>query len=140
MEAATNTGRNSVVICWAYIDGLNRMVIQQDSGFCVIIVINHKERMDTVHMKKKDRLRRNFARVLKVKVHSGGGLSVFAVPGSGKIGIAVSKSVRGAVNRNRIKRQLRVFADKHILGKTKKDVVLVAGDPKFSKKGIKIEK
>jgi len=92
-------------------------------------------------VQKKNRLTRNFQRVLKIKVHSGGGLSVFAVPGRGLIGIAVSKSVRGAVNRNRIKRQLRVYADKHILNKyPKKDVVLVAGDPRFSKREIKIEK
>lgn len=90
-------------------------------------------------MKKRDRLRRNFARVLKVKVYSGGGLSVFAVSGTGKVGIAVAKTVKGAVRRNRIKRQLRVYADKNILGKTKKDVVLVAGDPKFSKKVIDVE-
>ena len=89
-------------------------------------------------MKKRDRLRGRFDRVLKVKVYSGGGLSVFAVPGRGKIGIAVVKTVKGAVKRNRIKRQLRVHADKYILGKTKKDVVLVAGDPRFSKKEIKI--
>lgn len=90
-------------------------------------------------MRKKDRLRRNFARVLKTKVYSGGGLSVFAVPGRGKIGIAVVKTVKGAVKRNRIKRQIRVFADKNILGKyPNKDVVLVAGDPKFSKRTIRL--
>ena len=92
-------------------------------------------------MRKRNRLTRNFQRVLKTKVHSGGGLSIFAVPGRGLIGIAVSKSVKGAVKRNRIKRQLRVYADKHILNRyPKKDVVLVAGDPRFSKREIKIEK
>lgn len=89
-------------------------------------------------MKKKDRLRKNFARVLKTKIHSGGGLSIFAVPGTGKIGIAVNKSVKGSVKRNRIKRQLREYARKYVLGRTKKDVVLVAGDPGFSKKEIRI--
>lgn len=89
-------------------------------------------------MKKKDRLRKNFARVLRTKVYSGGGLSVFAVPGTGLIGIAVNKSVKGSVKRNRIKRQLREYARKHVLGQTTRDVVLVAGDPKFSKKRIKI--
>lgn len=89
-------------------------------------------------MRKKDRLRGNFVRVMKTKIYSGGGLSVFAVPGRGKIGIAVNKSVKGAVKRNRIKRQLRVYADKNILGKTTKDVVLVAGDPRFSKKPVQL--
>lgn len=89
-------------------------------------------------MRKKDRLRRNFARVLKKKVYSGGGLSIFAVEGRGKIGITVNKSVKGAVKRNRIKRQLRVYADKYVLGKTAKDVVLVAADHRFVKKPVKI--
>lgn len=89
-------------------------------------------------MKKRDRLRRNFSRVLKNKVYSNGGLSIFAVPGRGKIGIAVNKSVKGAVKRNRIKRQLRIYADKYILGKSSKDIVLVAGDPRFVKRDPKI--
>jgi ribonuclease P protein component len=89
-------------------------------------------------MKKRDRLRGNFDRVLKNRVSRDGGLTIFAVKGRGKIGVAVSKSVKGAVKRNRIKRQLRVYADKNVLGKTKMDVILVAGDPKFSKKPVKI--
>lgn len=89
-------------------------------------------------MKKKDRLRRNFSRVLKNKVYSGGGLSVFAVPGRGKIGIAVNKSVKGAVKRNRVKRHLREYANKHILGKTTMDVVLVAADHRFLKKPVRL--
>lgn len=82
-------------------------------------------------MRKRDRLRGNFPRVLKTKVASVGGLGIFAVSGKGKIGIAVSKTVKGAVKRNRIKRQLRVYADTHFLGKTKKDVVIVAYGEKF---------
>lgn len=89
-------------------------------------------------MKKKYSLKRNFARVLTKKVYSGGGLSIFAVPGRGLIGIGVSKAVKGAVKRNRIKRQLREYARKNLLGNTKSDIVLVAGDPHFSKKVIKI--
>lgn len=85
-------------------------------------------------MRKKDRLRGNFPRVLKTKVASSGGLGVFAVPGRGKIGIAVSKSIKGAVKRNRIKRQLRVYADTYFLGKTKKDVVIVAYGEQFHMK------
>lgn len=85
-------------------------------------------------------LKRNFARVLKKKVYSGGGLSVFSVPGTGKIGIAVAKSVKGAVKRNRIKRQLREFARNNLMGQSTVDMVLVAGDPKFSKRKIKLEK
>ena len=90
-------------------------------------------------MKKKQRVRRNFARILKTKVYTGGGLSVFATAGSGKIGIAVVKTVKGAVKRNRIKRHLREYARKNVLGKyPKQDVVLVAGDHRFSKKVITI--
>lgn len=89
-------------------------------------------------MKKYQRLRTNFPRVLKKKIYSGGGLSVFGVPGRGLIGIAVSKTVKGAVKRNRVKRQLREYARKYVLGKTTMDVILVAGDPKFSKKEIKL--
>lgn len=89
-------------------------------------------------MKKHQILKRNFQRVLKKKIYSGGGLSVFAVPGRGLIGIAVSKSVKGAVKRNRIKRHLREFATKNLMGKSNVDMVLMAGDPGFSKKEIKI--
>jgi ribonuclease P protein component len=90
-------------------------------------------------MKKKDRVRKNFARILKTKVYSGGGLSVFAVPGRGLIGVAVVKTVKGAVNRNRIKRQLREYARKNVLGKyPSRDVVLVAGDHRFSKRKFEI--
>ncbi len=85
-------------------------------------------------MRKKERLRSNFPRVLKTKVASVGGLGIFAVPGKGKIGIAVNKSVKGAVNRNRIKRQLRIYADTYFLGKTKKDVVIVAYGVQFHMK------
>lgn len=88
-------------------------------------------------MNKKQRLRTNFARVLKTKIYSGGGLSVFAVPGRGLIGIAVAKSVKGSVKRNRIKRQLREYARRNVLGrKPNMDIVLVAGDPRFSKRRI----
>lgn len=83
-------------------------------------------------------MKRNFARVMKKKIYSGGGLSVFSATGSGKIGIAVAKSVKGAVKRNRIKRQLREFARKNLMGKSKVDMVLMAGDPRFSKKEIKL--
>lgn len=82
-------------------------------------------------MRKRDRLRGNFPRVLKTKVASVGGLGIFMVPGRGKIGIAVTKSVKGAVKRNRIKRLLRIYADTYFLGKTKKDVVIVAYGEKF---------
>lgn len=84
-------------------------------------------------------MKRNFLRVMKKKVYSGGGLSIFAVPGRGLIGVGVAKTVKGAVPRNRIKRQLREYANKHILGKVgQQDVVLMAADPKFSKKEVKI--
>ncbi len=63
-----------------------------------------------------------------------GGLGIFAVPGRSKIGIAVAKSVKGAVKRNRIKRQLRIYADTYFLGKTKKDVVIVAYGETFHMK------
>lgn len=90
-------------------------------------------------MRKKDRVRKNFARVLKTKVYSGGGLSVFAVPGKGLIGIAVVKTVKGSVKRNRIKRHLREYARANVLGKYPlKDIVLVAGDHRFSKRKIEI--
>jgi ribonuclease P protein component len=90
-------------------------------------------------MKKRDRVKGNFDRILKVRVSREGGLTIFAAKGRGRIGVAVSKSVKGAVNRNRIKRQLRVYADKNILGKyPDKDVILVAGAPKFSKKAVRI--
>lgn len=90
-------------------------------------------------MKKRDRLRGNFDRVLKNRVSRDGGLTIFAVKGRGKIGVAVAKTVKGAVKRNRIKRQLRVYADKNFLGRVHdKDIVLVAGDPHFSKKKLLI--
>lgn len=90
-------------------------------------------------MKKSQRVRKNFQRILKTKVYSGGGLSVFAVSGRGLIGVAVSKTVKGAVNRNRIKRHLREYADKNVLGKyPTKDIVIVAGDHRFSKRKIEI--
>ena len=85
-------------------------------------------------MRKRDRLRGNFPRVLKSRVATIGGLGIFAVPGRGKIGIAVAKSVKGAVKRNRIKRQLRIYADTYFLHKTTKDVVIVAYGEKFAMK------
>jgi len=87
-------------------------------------------------MKKKYRVRGNFSKILAHRFSREGGLTIFAVKGRGRIGVAVSKSVKGAVNRNRIKRQLRVYAQKNVLGKTKMDVILVAGDIKFSRKPI----
>jgi ribonuclease P protein component len=89
-------------------------------------------------MKKHQTLKRNFQRVLKKKIYSGGGLSVFAVPGRGLIGVAVSKTVKGAVKRNRIKRHLREFAMKNLMGKSNVDMILMASDPGFSKKPVKL--
>lgn len=85
-------------------------------------------------MKKKYRVRGNFKKILAHRFSRDGGLTIFAVPGRGRIGIAVAKSVKGAVRRNRIKRQLREFARNRILGKTKFDVILVAGDLNFHRK------
>lgn len=89
-------------------------------------------------MKKKNRVRGNFSKILAHRVSREGGLTVFAIPGRGRIGVAVAKSVKGAVKRNRIKRHLREFAHNTILGKTKMDVILVAGDIHFSKKPVKL--
>lgn len=89
-------------------------------------------------MKKKNRVRGNFSKILAHRVSREGGLTVFAIPGRGRIGVAVAKSVKGAVKRNRIKRHLREFAHDTILGKTKMDVILVAGDTHFSKKPVKL--
>lgn len=124
------------------IDGLGAMTTRLGLESCVIIVIKHEEVMTTALMrkngvKKKDRLRGNFQRVLKTRVYTGGGLGVFATSGRGKIGVAVAKSVRGAVRRNRVKRKLREYARKKILGKTTMDVVLVAYGEKFSEPEIR---
>jgi ribonuclease P protein component len=89
-------------------------------------------------MKKKNRVRTNFSKILAHRISREGGLTVFAVPGRGRIGVAVAKSVKGAVKRNRIKRHLREFAHDTLLGKTKMDVILVAGDTHFSKKPPKL--
>lgn len=90
-------------------------------------------------MRKSQVLKKNFPRVLKKKVYASGGLSVFAVPGRGLIGVGVSKTVKGAVKRNRIKRALREYAHKYVLGKVgQRDVILMAGDHRFSKKEVKL--
>ena len=87
---------------------------------------------------KRNRVRGNFSKILAHRVSREGGLTIFAVPGRGRIGVAVAKSLKGAVKRNRVKRYLREYARHTLLGKTKMDVILVAGDIHFSKKPVKL--
>lgn len=54
------------------------------------------------------------------------------MPGTGKIGVVVGKGVKGAVKRNRVKRKLREFANRNVLRKTPKDVILMAYGETFN--------
>lgn len=73
-------------------------------------------------MKKRVRLTRqaDFQRVLGGKrVYAGRTLVAFARPGEGqttRVGVAVSRRVRGAVGRNRIRRRLREAARPALAG------------------------
>src|SRR5438034_742512 len=88
-------------------------------------------------MNKKQTVKKNFQKILAHRLSREGGLTVFGIPGRGRVGVAVAKSVKGAVRRNRIKRHLREFAHNSVLGKTRLDIILVAGTISFSHKPIK---
>lgn len=69
-------------------------------------------------MKKKYTLKSNFEKVMKGTVTRRDSITIFTspcAPGRGKVGFAVSKKVRGAVKRNRIKRVLREYARHNIM-------------------------
>lgn len=91
-------------------------------------------------MRKRDRVRGRFNKILGNRIYSKGGLTIFGIPGKGKVGVAVYKNVKGAVKRNRVKRHLREFARKNVLHKTSYDVILIAGDKDFSKGPITLPK
>ena len=90
-------------------------------------------------MKKRLRLRRQgeFQKVLSTRrLYSGRTLVAFARPARGdglRVGVAVSRQVRGAVARNRAKRRLREAARRQLLQDWRRDdlgigydVVLIA--------------
>jgi ribonuclease P protein component len=72
-------------------------------------------------VKQRSRLRRrqDFQRVLSGRrLYAGATLLAFAVPASGdgsRIGVTVSRRVRGAVRRNRLRRRLRELARRRLL-------------------------
>jgi ribonuclease P protein component len=72
-------------------------------------------------MKPRFRLRRrqDFDRVIRARrVFAGRALIAFAHPnpaGEWRVGVAVSRRLRGAVNRNRVRRRLREAARAHLL-------------------------
>lgn len=94
-------------------------------------------------MKKRDRLRRHgdFQRVLAGgRLYSGRTLVGFAVPSPGtiaRVGVTVSRNIRGSVRRNRAKRRLREMARLELLADDSSlrergisyDVVLIARPP-----------
>lgn len=82
-------------------------------------------------MKQRDRLRRrqDFQRVLgSPRLYSGRTLVAFAVPAPAdtRVGVTVSRQVRGAVRRNRARRRLREMAR----------LVLLADDSPLRARGI----
>ena len=94
-------------------------------------------------MKKRDRLRRarDFQRVLgSSRIYSGRTLVGFATPSAApatRIGVTVSRQIRGAIRRNRAKRRLREMARIALLADDSPlralgisyDVVLIARPP-----------
>jgi ribonuclease P protein component len=94
-------------------------------------------------VKKRDRLRRQreFQRVLRSsRIYSGRTLVGFAVPSeapTSRVGVTVSRQVRGAVRRNRARRRLRELARLRLLTDDSPlralgityDVVLIARPP-----------
>ena len=73
----------------------------------------------------------------RAQVVKQGGLAIFIVPGDGKVGVAVKKGMKGAVNRNRVKRRLREYARIHILPRLgKRNVILIAANKDFRKEAI----
>lgn len=93
-------------------------------------------------MKKKYTLKGRkgvFRRVMRGTVIKKGGLTIFMTAGHGKIGVTCSKTVKGAVNRNRIKRHLREYARKYILPQiANRNVVLIASSHLFLKKKVNL--
>ncbi len=86
-------------------------------------------------MKKRFRVtsKRGFDEAMKrPRVMAGAGMIAFASPGAGRIGIAVSKQLKKAHERNRGKRRLREIARLHLLAPTgpvltgRIDLILVA--------------
>lgn len=91
-------------------------------------------------MKKKLVYKGKFEKVMKSgeKVSSGG-LTIFVARGRGQVGVSTKKGIKGAVKRNRIKRQLREYARKNLLGQLAgKTVILIAADPNFKKGAVKL--
>ena len=91
-------------------------------------------------MKRRFRLRRqsDFRAVIEGRrVYSGRSLVAFAVEGAtpdSRVGVTVSRNVKGSVDRNRARRRLREAAREHLLGPDsplsgvgiRYDVVLIA--------------
>ena len=91
-------------------------------------------------MKRRFRLRRqaDFRAVIEGKrVYSGRSLVAFAVEGAtpdSRVGVTVSRNIKGSVDRNRARRRLREVAREHLLGPDsplsgvgiRYDVVLIA--------------
>ena len=48
-------------------------------------------------MNKKQTVKKNFQKILAHRLSREGGLTVFGIPGRGRVGVAVAKSVKGAV-------------------------------------------
>jgi ribonuclease P protein component len=73
-------------------------------------------------LKRRFRLRRQAefqSAIAGKRVYSGRALVAFAVPNSGgenRVGVTVSKALKGAVDRNRARRRLRELAREKLLG------------------------
>lgn len=94
-------------------------------------------------MKKKFVLkgRKKFQSLMRGRVLKRGGLTLFVMAGSGRIGVACHSGVKGAVNRNRIKRHLREYARTYILPQIgRRDVLLIANSHTFRKDRIDLGK
>jgi ribonuclease P protein component len=89
-------------------------------------------------MKKKLVFKGRFERLMKnSQVIKQGGVTIFITTGRGRIGVAVHKSVKGAVNRNAIKRHLREYARLVILPQLgKRDCIIVSNSKSFSKRPV----